>query len=172
MTLDLIDYQILALLQENARLPQQEIASQVGLSQPAVADRVRKLEERQIIRGYRASLDARALGMDVRAFIGVGVEHPRFHEPFSRRVERLPEVLECHRVAGQDSYLLKVMTESTETLDRLISERIRTIEGVTRTHTTIVLAAVKEELQVPIHAVAESKPKSPSKSKNRKRGST
>jgi Lrp/AsnC family leucine-responsive transcriptional regulator len=62
----------------------------------------------------------------------------------------LPEVLECHRVAGLDSYLLKVVTRDTESLDRLISDALRRIAGVTRTHTTVVLSAVKEETRVPL----------------------
>jgi Lrp/AsnC family leucine-responsive transcriptional regulator len=147
---DPIDYQILDLLQADAQATQTEIAEAVGLSQPAVADRVRKLQERGAIRGYVARLDPRMMGNDIRAFVGVRIAHPRHHDGFIERIEKLREVLECHRVAGLDSYLLKVVTESTETLDHLISDALRRIPGVTRTQTTVVLSTVKEETQVPL----------------------
>ena len=81
---DPIDYQILALLQGDARTTQMAIAQAVGLSQPAVADRVRKLEERGAITGYVARLDPRLLGNDIRAFVGVRISHPRHHDAFIR----------------------------------------------------------------------------------------
>ena len=146
---DQIDYQILGLLQGDARTTQMAIAEAVGLSQPAVADRVRKLEERGAIAAYVARLDPRLLGNDIRAFVGVRIAHPRHHDVFIRKILEIPEVLECHRVAGLDSYLLKVVTRDTGSLDRLISDSLRRIAGVTRTHTTVVLSAVKEETRVP-----------------------
>ncbi len=137
--------QIVELLQQDARLTQQEIARKVGLSQPTVADRIRKLEEARVVLGYMARVDPRKLGQDITAFIGVAIEHPKYFEAFARKVLALPEVLECHRVAGADSYLLKVRSDSTGTLDRLLVEGLRTIPGVTRTQTTIVLASTKED---------------------------
>jgi Lrp/AsnC family leucine-responsive transcriptional regulator len=92
--------------------------------------------------------DAKALGLDVTAFIGVGIEHPKYFERFATQVMALDEVLECHRVAGQDSYLLKVRTQHTQSLDQLLVEKLRTIPGVTRTQTTIVLASIKEDTRV------------------------
>jgi Lrp/AsnC family transcriptional regulator, leucine-responsive regulatory protein len=146
--MDPVDHRLVDLLQKNGRATQLELAKAVGLSQPAVAERIRKLEERGIITGYVARVDATRLGVDVTAFIGVGIEHPKFFEGFTKKVKGLDEVLECHRVAGDDSYLLKVKTRNTRTLDRLLVEVLRTIPGVTRTHTTIVLAPIKEETHV------------------------
>jgi Lrp/AsnC family leucine-responsive transcriptional regulator len=148
--IDAIDNQILGALQKNAQTTQAQIADQVGLSQPAVAERVRKLEKGGVIRGYMARIDPRRVGTHVRAFIGVSVDHPRYNESFAKQVQLMPEVLECHRVAGVDSYLLKVMTRNTESLDRLICDRIRRMPGVTRTHTTVVLSAIKEEAVIPL----------------------
>ena len=146
--MDHADHRIVALLQRHARTTQSELARAVGLSQPAVAERIRKLEERGVITGYTAQVDATKLGIDVAAFIGVGIEHPKFFEGFTKKVKGLDEILECHRVAGEDSYLLKVKTKNTRTLDRLLVEVLRTIPGVTRTHTTIALNSVKEETYV------------------------
>ncbi|MEO7921483.1 MAG: Lrp/AsnC family transcriptional regulator [Thermoanaerobaculia bacterium] len=142
--MDTADRQLVKLLQRSGRATQLELAKAVGLSQPAIAERMRKLEERGVITGYAARVDAAHLGLDVTAFIGVGIEHPRYFLGFAKKVRTLPEVLECHRVAGDDSYVLKVKTRNTSTLDRLLVQVLRTIPGVTRTQTTIVLASIKE----------------------------
>ena len=146
--MDHVDEQIVDLLQADARTTQAEIAKKVGLSQPSVADRIRKLEEAKVITGYAAKVDPKRLGKDITAFIGVGIEHPKYFDGFAKKVIALPEVLECHRVAGQESYVLKVRTENTGTLDKLLVEGLRTIPGVTRTTTTIVLASIKEETRI------------------------
>jgi Lrp/AsnC family leucine-responsive transcriptional regulator len=150
MKLDPIDYRILDLLQRDARTTQVQIASEVGLSQPSVADRIKKLDQSGAIRGYVARLDPKALGNDIRAFIGVRISHPRHHEAFTRKIQQIAEVLECHRVAGLDSYLLKVVARDTAALDELLSDTLRRLAGVTRTTTTIVLATVKETTAVPL----------------------
>ncbi|QRN96148.1 Lrp/AsnC family transcriptional regulator [Archangium violaceum] len=146
--MDELDYRIVDVLQRDGRATQLEISRTVGLSQPAVAERIRKLEERGVITGYSARVDAAKLGKDITAFIGVSIEHPKYFEGFAKKVLALPEVLEAHRVAGQDSYILKVRTANTKTLDTLLVETLRTISGVTRTHTTIVLSSIKEETYV------------------------
>lgn len=146
--MDPVDHKIVQLLQENGRATQLEISRSIGLSQPAVAERIRKLEERGIITGYAAHVDATKLGKDITAFIGVSIEHPKYFDGFARKVLAMPDVLEAHRVAGQDSYILKVKTANTQSLDTLLVETLRTIPGVTRTHTTIVLASIKEGTHV------------------------
>lgn len=154
--MDDIDYRLVEELQRNGRATQLELARSVGLSQPAVAERIRKLEEKQVIVGYAARVDAAKLGKDITAFVGVGIEHPKYFEGFARKVLALPEVLEAHRVAGTESYILKVKTENTKTLDELLVGTLRAIPGVTRTHTTIVLSSIKEETFVHV-PVPESK---------------
>ena len=143
-----LDYRILDMLQGDGRVTQLEISRSVGLSQPAVAERIRKLEERGVITGYTARVDAKRLGKDITAFIGVNIEHPKYFESFTKKVMSMPEVLEAHRVPGADSYLLKVKTANTRTLDQLLVETLRTISGVTHTHTTIALTSIKEETHV------------------------
>ena len=146
--MDATDHHLVQLLQADGRATQLQLAKEIGLSQPATAERIRKLEESGVITGYAARVDASKLGKDVTAYVGVGVEHPKYFEGFAKKVLAMPEVLECHRVAGQDSYLLKVKTTNTGTLDSLLVETLRTIAGVTRTFTTIVLSSVKEETRV------------------------
>src|SRR5512140_1543222 len=146
--LDDIDNRVVDLLQADARATQQEIARAVGLSQPAIADRIRRLEQRGVIVGYGARVDAAKLGKDITAFIGVNIEHPRYFDGFARRIQGIPDVLECHKVAGPSTYLLKVKTENTTSLDRLLSTLLRTIPGVTRTETTVALSCAKETTHV------------------------
>lgn len=150
--MDAIDHILVRRLQEDAHATQLELAHAVGLSQPAVAERIRKLEQRGVILGYTARVDAARLGKDVTAFVGVTIEHPRYFEAFDEAARSLSDVLECHRVAGEDSYLLKVKTANTSSLDDLLVRQLRAIPGVTRTVTTIVLASIKEDTL--IHAEA------------------
>lgn len=154
--MDAVDAEILELLQRDARRTQQDIAQRVRLSQPAVAERIRKLEERGIITGYAAKVDPLKLGKDITAFVGVGISHPKYFDGFARKLEELPEILEAHRVAGRDSYVLKIRTENTRTLDELLVRVIRTIPGVTRTETTVVLASVKEDTFIPASGPKEA----------------
>ena len=166
--MDGIDRQILDLLQRDARITQQEIAKRVKLSQPSVADRIRKLEEQSIITSYVARVDPLQLGKDITAFIGVSVGHPQYFDEFAKKVASLPDILECHRVAGIDSYMLKVRTENTRALDRLLVEEIRTIPGVTRTQTTLVLSSIKEETSM--LACVPGEPRKPSAREGRNEG--
>ena len=145
--LDATDLRILDLLQENCKRPLAAIGEKVGLSAPAVMERVHKMEEAGVVQGYVALLDARLLGMDVTAFIGVSVAHPRMIGAFEREVARIESVLECHHVTGAHTLLLKVRTENTETLEELI-DRIRSVEGVTRTETNVVLSTQTERTRV------------------------
>ena len=155
MRLDPIDYRILELLQRDARTTQSQIAAAVRLSQPSVAERIRKLDQSGAVRSYVARLDPRRMGNDICAFVGVRISHPRHHDAFTRRIQQIPEVLECHRVAGLDSYVLKVVAKDTQSLDDLLSDKLRRLAGVTRTSTTIVLATVKETTAVPIQVPEE-----------------
>ena len=142
--MDATDIAILLRLQQDGRATQQELGRAVGLSQPSVAERIKKLEEKGVIKGYAAKVDAALLGKEITAFIGVSIEHPRHFDAFAVAVGQLDDILECHRVAGEDSYLLKVKCANPAALDDLLVGTLRTLDGVTRTHTTIVLRSIKE----------------------------
>jgi len=147
LELDEIDLGILSILQENCRVSLAKIGEQVGLSSPSVIERVKKLEDGGLIRGYHATLDARRLGMDITAFIGVYVSHPRLIERFESEVHAIEDVLECHHVTGSYTLLLKVKTANTSSLETLIS-RLRSIEGVEKTETMVVLSTNTERSQL------------------------
>ncbi len=147
LQLDAIDRQILSALQEQGRVPLVKLGEQVGLSSPSVIERIKKLEDSGIITGYHASVDARRLGKDVAAFIGVSISHPKAIALFEQTVALLDDVLECHHVTGRHTILLKVKTGNTSSLERLIST-IRSIEGVSRTETMVVLSTHTERSTV------------------------
>jgi Lrp/AsnC family leucine-responsive transcriptional regulator len=150
---DDIDRRILRLLQDDCKTSLAKIGVAVGLSAPSVIERIRKLEHAGVIVGYHALLDARRLGLDVTAFIGVSIGHPRMIPAFERHVEGLHDVLECHHVTGEHSVLLKVKTSNTASLEALISQ-IRSIDGVERTETIVVLSTHTERVQVALEEPA------------------
>jgi len=146
--IDPVDLEILRILQRNCKLSWADVGAQVGLTAPSVIERVRKLEAAGGIRGYHAILDGRRLGLDVTAFVGVIIDRQQFIEAFERQVEALEEeVLECHHVTGGYTLLLKVKTPNTASLKNLI-QRIRAVEGVSRTETMVVLSTHTERVQL------------------------
>ena len=149
-TIDDIDLQILSKLQENARETQAEIARTVGLAPSAVLERIRKLEARQVIRGYAAQVDPGVLGQGMLAFVAVRSAEGPSDDSVARQLGGLPEVLEVHHVAGDDCYLVKVRTRNSEHLGALLRTQIGSIPGVRSTRTTIVLETMKETSRLTI----------------------
>jgi Lrp/AsnC family transcriptional regulator, leucine-responsive regulatory protein len=149
-----IDYKILNIIQKDARIANAEIARQVGLAPSAVLERLRKLEERGVIRGYAAEIDASQVGFGLTAFVAV-----RTNECCSetdRYLTEIPEVLEVHDVAGEDSYLLKVRAKNTEELSRLLRERLKKVPNIASTKTIVVLQTIKETTALPLDRINEN----------------
>ena len=141
------DRRILIELQLDSRLTTQDLAERVGMSTSATWRRVKSLEEAGVITGYVALVDARRLGKDVTAFLGVSTEQPRSIGSLERQIIAIPDVLECHHVSGAHTLMVKVKTENTESLEALI-DRIRGLEGVNRTETMVVLSTHLERQRV------------------------
>ncbi|TCL38562.1 Lrp/AsnC family leucine-responsive transcriptional regulator [Anaerospora hongkongensis] len=137
--MDQKDRKILALLQQNARMTNVEIARQIDLAPSVTLTRIRKLEEQGVIQGYEAKLNPLALGLDMLAFVLVKVIGPTDIEG---RLINIPGVQEVHNIAGEDCYLVKVRTRNTEALSRLLKENLR--EDYISTKTIIVLSVLKE----------------------------
>jgi Lrp/AsnC family transcriptional regulator, leucine-responsive regulatory protein len=151
--LDRIDHQILCLLRRDGRMSHAAIAKEVGLSGPAVHERVRKLEQRGVICGYAPVLDPHALDRSHVAFVQVSLlDGSEFanDEAIVARICEEPDVLEFHRIAGEDCYLVKVRTATNKELEQVL-RRIRMIRGVAKTRTTIVLSTELERptIEVP-----------------------
>ena len=154
--LDQKDRMILAEVQRDSKLPQAEIARRVGLSTAAVNERLRKLENAGVIRRYTASLDPKALGVTLAAFVEVFIEHPRFEASFIEKMLKLDEVQECHHITGEFSLLLKVRVRDMEALQELLLRQLNALEGVRQTRTVMVLSTLKEESFVPTGVKGES----------------
>lgn len=148
--MDAIDRRIVALLQEDGRAPHASLAREVGLSVSAVNDRVRRLADRGVITGYGARIDPEAVGVDVLAFVSVAIDWRRRDEGFVQGVCAMPEVLECHQVTGDWTYLLKIRAASNDALEDLLSNRIKLLPGVTRSETVFTLRSMKETMSLPI----------------------
>ncbi len=148
--IDATDAIILNILQSNARTSNAEIARQVGLAPSAVFERIRKLEERGVIEGYAARVNPRAVELALLAYIFIRAEDKPGGEATARRIAAIPEVLEVHHVAGEDCFLAKVRAADTDSIGRLLRERLAAIETITSTRTTIVLETVKETAELPI----------------------
>lgn len=167
-SLDHVDRALLAALQEDCKRSLADLGTEVDLSPPAVLERVRKLEEAEVITGYHATVDPRKVGLDIGAFIGVGIDHPSSIATFEASIEAMPEVLESHHVTGRHTLLIKLRTENTESLHRLISA-IRELPGVARTETMIVLATQHERQRIPLPEpeAAPKKGRAPSRTPSR-----
>ncbi len=162
---DATDRAILELLQDNCKQPLAAIGEKVGLSAPAVVERIHKLEEAGVVLGYTAVLDPRKLGRDIGAFIGVGTDRPGAIRRVETEVASIDEVLECHHVTGAHTLMLKVKTRNTESLERLI-DRVRSVDGVSRTETMVVLSTHTERSRIALGADDEF-PERPRRGKRR-----
>jgi Lrp/AsnC family transcriptional regulator, leucine-responsive regulatory protein len=154
-TINGIDASITTILQENARTSNAEIARQVGLAPSAVFERIRKLEEKGFLRGFRADVDPHAAGLPLLAFVFVRSTERAGGVTTAEKIARIPEVLEVHHVAGEDCFLVKLRAADTDALGRLLREQFGTIPTVTSTRTTIVLETVKESMVLPLSRAEE-----------------
>ncbi len=147
--LDDLDIKILNILQKNGRTKRNEIAEAVGLSIPSVSERLHKLEERGVIEGYYTKVNKKAFGYDIMAYILVTMESSKHYKSFIPRIEKTPQIIECHSVLGEGSHLLKAIVKKTESLENLLSE-IQSWPGVISTKTTFVLSTIKETTAIDI----------------------
>ena len=137
--LDDLDLRLLEALQRNARATYSDLGTVVGLKAPAVHERVKRLEGRGYVRGYAAQLDGKLLGFELTAFVSCYTTPECRYDEFTTALAAMPEVCEIHSVAGEESFVLKVMTRSTAHLDELLS-RLKAVSGMARTKTTMVLS--------------------------------
>jgi Lrp/AsnC family leucine-responsive transcriptional regulator len=157
MSIDDIDLRILDMLQRNGKLSQAKIAGAVGLTTPSVNERIKKMERHGMIRGFVALLDHEKMGFPLTAYVDVALEHPRFEKAFVDDLEKLLGVQECHYLAGEYAYRLKVKAISTASLADFLQHRLMIIKGVTRVRTQVSLSSKKESTLLPLAIPAEEK---------------
>ena len=147
---DEIDGKIMAIIQEDARISNAEIARRLGMTPSAILERVRKLEARGAILSYEARLDPHAVNAGLLAFIFVRTENICNDNEVGRALAAIPEAQEVHNVAGEDCYLVKARVADPVALGRLLRERIGAIPSVRSTRSTIVLETLKETTRLPL----------------------
>ena len=153
MGIDNFDRQILRLLQQDGRISNQDLADRIGLSPSPCLRRVRALEEAGVIKGYRALLDAKALGYTLMALIYISMDKhtPERFENFEQKIREISEVLECLLVTGQDAdYQIKVVVHDMDAFQDLLLNRITRIQGVTGVHSSFVLRRVVDKTALPV----------------------
>ncbi|MDY0163387.1 Lrp/AsnC family transcriptional regulator [Desulfobotulus sp.] len=151
--MDDISLQILKILQEKARIPNVEVARQVGLAPSAVLERIRKLEKQGIIDGYEVRLNPEKLHRDLVTFLQVFLERPETHGAVAQALTALADVQEVHFISGSDAFLVKLRSASIPEMHRMVQEEIATLPGVVRIHTQIALATHKESTRIPLDAI-------------------
>lgn len=148
--IDEISLKILMILQEKARIPNVEVARQVGMAPSAVLERIRKLEKLGFIDGYEVRLNPSRFKCQQVAFVTVTLEPQADIPMVGEKMAQLPEVQEVHYVAGQDGFLVKVRVADTEALGKLIHQSLNRIQHVKTTHTVIAMSTYKETARIPI----------------------
>lgn len=150
--IDARDIQILELLQENGRATASEIAKVVQLSIPAIGERIKKLTEKGLIKGYSTVLDPKKAGLDLTAFVFIVSERSDHYDAFVHKATASKAVMECHSIIGSGSHILKVRAENSQALEDLLYE-IQNWPGVNRTQSNLVLSSYKETSAIDLKVI-------------------
>jgi len=148
--IDEIDRKILSMLQENAKITNAQIGRELKLAPSGIHERIKKLEQRGIITGYHASLDAAKLGYCVTAFIFVRTDDRVGSLSSANQLAKIAGAQEVHHIAGEDCYLVKLRCTGNEDLGRLLREKVGAIPSIKSSRTSIVMETVKEGGHLPL----------------------
>lgn len=143
--LDEIDLKILRMMQENARINNSELAKEVGMAPSAILERVKKLEQKEVLLEFNARINPKAINQKMLSFIFIKVDEIIGDEETGKLLAEIPEVLEVHDIAGDDGYMIKVRTSDSLALVHLMRNSLSKIQGIISTRTIIVLQTVKED---------------------------
>lgn len=152
MELDATDRRILAILQKDGRITNAELSGRVNLSPSACHRRVQRLEQQGYIAGFVALVDARRLRRATTAFVEITLsgQADELLDAFEKAVERVPDILECHLMAGTADYLLKVVAEDTEDFARIHRQHLARLPGVAQMHSSFALRTVRQTTAIPV----------------------
>ncbi len=151
--LDATDLKIMRLMQDNARINNADIARELGMAPSGILERVKKLENKQVILAYHAKINPVAVGQKLLSYMFIKTVDIIGDETVGRQLAEIPEVLEVHDIAGEDGYLIKVRTSDNEVVVELMRKHLSKIDGITSTRTTIVLQTIKEEQNIVIPTI-------------------
>jgi len=152
MKLDETDLKILTLLQKQGRITNSQLAAEAGISPPAMLERVKRLENAGVIEGYTAIINPDKVGCGTTALVWVSLAAHRTasFESFAREIRKLPEVLECHHIAGEEDFVLKVVVRNIQEYEDFVLNKLTPIPGVGKIKTTFILSSLKNSTELPI----------------------
>ncbi len=150
--LDKTDLKILKILQENGRITNLQLSSEIGLSPAPTLERVKKLEQAGVITGYHAILDKKSMGIGLQAFMLVSLSGHKSTaiKKFVDDISQIEEIVECYHVTGSGDHLLRIMVADIASYEKLVMDKISTLEGVAQMQTMIVLSWTKESRVLPV----------------------
>lgn len=152
INLDKTDLKIIRILQQNGRITNLQLSTEVGLSPAPTLERVKKLEQANLIRSYHASVDEEALGLGIKAFILVSLTRQIANaiEKFKEQIAGIEEIMECYQVTGDADYMIKTMVKDIPAFEKLIGQKLSKIEEIGQMKTMVILSKVKESKVVPL----------------------
>lgn len=145
--MDKIDLSMIHLLQQNARMSISDISQNVNLSISAVSERLKKLENTDLIKQYTAIINPESFDKDLTVIMFVSLERSQYSTRFTQFIEDEDDILECHYIAGNYDYSMKIVTQNTESLQRIINT-LRSLPGIRKTQTNVVLSTVKNAYSI------------------------
>jgi Lrp/AsnC family leucine-responsive transcriptional regulator len=150
--IDRIDYQLLELLQTNAKVTNAYLSKEIGLSQAAVFERVKRMEASGLIKNYYAQLDTKKAGLGITFFIQISLAGNKRAQidTFLEKIDQINEVIECHHITGSGNFLLKVISRDLSSFQELLMEKISYIEEISNLESMVVLSVVKDSKVMPI----------------------
>ncbi len=151
LSLDEIDLKILKRLQENGKITNLQLSKEIGLSPAPTLERVKKLEKSGLIKSYHASVNEKALGVNITIFMQISLVRQMSDAivNFIEKINRIDEVVECYNVTGESDYLLKIMVKDIPSFDKLIKEKLGDIEEISKMHSMVVLSKSKDSKVIP-----------------------
>lgn len=150
--LDSTDKAILKILQAEGRISNKELAERINLTPTPTLERVRRLEQEGVIKGYSAEVNPLAIDMGFNAFVNVTLSAHRLNllDEFTEAVKAIPEILGCYNTTGDGDFLLHIVAKDVEDYEKLMRTKLTTLPDVQRLHTSIVLSVIKEQSNIPI----------------------
>lgn len=146
--MDSIDVRILELLKKNSRIKFSEIKEDIHLSLPAISERIRKLEDQGYIDQYTVKLNRRKMGYNMLSFVLVNIGEKEAIDQFKEMVAEMDNILECHHLAGEYDYLIKIATKDSEELGDFVTKSLKALPGMIETNSVIVLSTNKDKVNV------------------------
>lgn len=152
MKIDHIDKKILEILQRNAKITNAALSKEIGLSPAPTLERVKKLESCGIIKSYHAEINKEEMGLGVAIYLQASLQgsHKENIASFTKRIQEIPEIVECHHVTGSSDFLIKILSKDIESYNRFILEKLIDIEEIGQLHSMVVLSTLKDSKVLPI----------------------